>query len=181
MNIDKQKLKALAEAAGMAHGWYQETSFGLRGVSGRSEQAFIAAASPSAILALLAEIQRLEREADQAKADGADAFGLAQGRADTIDQLKSENEALRRIISESATACGAAVSVECSLEFMQHLPGEIALVIGALRKDAERWRFVRNAVPNRSPFAVWREGSLPFLGSKADEAVDAAMAREVSR
>jgi hypothetical protein len=45
-------------------------------------------------------------------------------------------QALRKIISESATACGAAVSVECSLSFMAELPTEIASVIGALRKKS---------------------------------------------
>lgn len=55
--------------------------------------------------------------------------------AEERDQLKAENEALRKIISESATACGAAVSVECSLEFMAMLPGEIASVIGKLRQE----------------------------------------------
>ena len=49
------------------------------------------------------------------------------------DQLKAENEALRKIISDSATSCGAAVSVECSLDFMAHLPVEIFSVISKLR------------------------------------------------
>ncbi|TWC17145.1 hypothetical protein FBY06_1187 [Pseudomonas sp. SJZ085] len=53
-------------------------------------------------------------------------------------ELLAENEALRKIISDSATSCGAAVSVECSLDFMAHLPIEIFSVISKLRKDAER-------------------------------------------
>ena len=52
---------------------------------------------------------------------------------DERDQLKAENEALRKIISDSATSCGAAVSVECSLDFMAHLPVEIFSVISKLR------------------------------------------------
>ena len=35
---------------------------------------------------------------DQAKADGAEAWGLAQGRADDIDRLKAENEALAHLL-----------------------------------------------------------------------------------
>lgn len=49
------------------------------------------------------------------------------------DQLKAENDALRKVISDSATSCGAAVSVECSLDFMGHLPVEIFSVISKLR------------------------------------------------
>ena len=49
-----------------------------------------------------------------------------------IQQL-AEIEALRQIISDSATSCGAAVSVECTLDFMKHLPVEIFSVISKLR------------------------------------------------
>ncbi|HDQ4479369.1 TPA: ead/Ea22-like family protein [Pseudomonas aeruginosa] len=62
---------------------------------------FIAAANPKAILALL----------------------------DEIDRLKAENEALRKIISECAKACGAGCAPECTLEFMSMLPGEISSVV----------------------------------------------------
>ncbi|CRM73226.1 hypothetical protein [Pseudomonas sp. 25 R 14] len=48
-------------------------------------------------------------------------------------ELKAENERLRQIVSDSATSCGAAVSVECSLDFMAHLPVEIFSVISKLR------------------------------------------------
>jgi hypothetical protein len=91
MTIDKAKLKEIAKATD----------------DPENEQAwdqFMEATSPQAILALLAEIERLEREVDQAKADGADAFGLAQCRADTIDQLKAENAALRSTCA-GASAC----------------------------------------------------------------------------
>lgn len=44
------------------------------------------------------------------------------------EALMAENAKLRQIIIECATACGAAVSVECSIEFMQLLPGEITLM-----------------------------------------------------
>lgn len=48
---------------------------------------------------------------------------------DEIDRLKAENEALRKIISECATACGAGCAPECTLEFMSMLPGEISSVV----------------------------------------------------
>lgn len=47
----------------------------------------------------------------------------------------------------------------------------------SLRKDAERWRFVRNPVGNGSPFAIWSERRNLFLGKYADEAIDSAMSQ----
>jgi len=44
----------------------------------------------------------------------------------------------------------------------------------SMRKDAERWRFVRNPTATGSPFAVWSERTNLFLGKFADEAIDAA-------
>lgn len=46
-----------------------------------------------------------------------------------------------------------------------------------LRKDAERYRFVRNPVGNGSAFAIWSEKTNLFLGKHADEAIDAAMGK----
>ncbi|WP_225006415.1 hypothetical protein [Pseudomonas aeruginosa] len=45
------------------------------------------------------------------------------------DRLMVENEALRKIISECAKACGAGCAPECTLEFMSMLPGEISSVV----------------------------------------------------
>ncbi|WP_218040109.1 ead/Ea22-like family protein, partial [Pseudomonas aeruginosa] len=67
----------------------------------RNNAAFMAAANPNTILDLL----------------------------DEIDRLKAENVALRKIISECATACGAGCAPECTLEFMSMLPGEISSVV----------------------------------------------------
>lgn len=47
----------------------------------------------------------------------------------------------------------------------------------SMRKDAERWRFVRNPTATGSPFAVWSERTNLFLGKFADEAIDAAMSQ----
>ncbi|MBD1589760.1 hypothetical protein [Pseudomonas typographi] len=109
---------------------------------------FESAANPTVILALIAENERLQsfkaayfewQDKTQWVQDRSQVHECGMHRADAlkgrIDQLKAEVEALRKIISESATACGAAVSVECSLEFMQHLPGEIASVLGGLRNQ----------------------------------------------
>ena len=48
-----------------------------------------------------------------------------------------EIERLRSIISDCAKSCGATVSVECSLDFMAHLPVEIAAVISILREERD--------------------------------------------
>lgn len=57
-----------------------------------------------------------------------------------IRGIVAERDALRQIVSDCATACGAGCDASCSLDFMQHIPGEIRLVVEALRKDAEQWR-----------------------------------------
>lgn len=118
---------------------------------------FYSELTPEVVLALLTENDQLDRLVLANKVI-SDSF---RGER---DQLKDENDTLK------ATAMG-----------IRDAWREDQVELGVLRKDAERWRFVRNAVPNRSSFAVWHEGSLPFLGSKADEAVDAAMAKEASQ
>ncbi|AVK05245.1 hypothetical protein CSB93_4838 [Pseudomonas paraeruginosa] len=73
--------------------------------AGGEDSAFRAAANPQAILKLIAEVELLSA------------------------RLKAENVALRKIISECATACGAGCAPECTLEFMSMLPGEISSVV----------------------------------------------------
>ena len=55
--------------------------------------------------------------------------------AQNILSLLDEVISLRKIISECADACDAVVSPECTLAFMQQLPGEIAAVMSRLRRD----------------------------------------------
>lgn len=64
--------------------------------------------------------------------------------------------------------------VQLMVSEIRHLKAEV----NALRKDAERWRFVRNPVGTGSPFAIWSERTNLFLGKFADEAIDAAMTKE---
>ncbi|EKQ6351802.1 TPA: hypothetical protein NII06_006387 [Pseudomonas aeruginosa] len=97
---------------------------------------FIAAANPQAILGLIEEVEKLR--ADTSSMRGSlnanskcmkklikDGTRAAKER----DRLRAENEALRKIISECATACGAGCAPECTLEFMSMLPGEISSVV----------------------------------------------------
>lgn len=48
----------------------------------------------------------------------------------------------------------------------------------ALRKDAERYRFVRNPIGTSSPLAIWNEGKMPLFSGMADAVVDEFMAKE---
>lgn len=77
--------------------------------------------------------QEILAERDQLKAINFDSAAVLDAAKGEIARLKAENKALRQIISDCATSCGAAVSVECSLEFMGHLPVEIFSVISKLR------------------------------------------------
>ncbi|MBM2781856.1 hypothetical protein [Pseudomonas aeruginosa] len=83
---------------------------------------FIAAANPQAILGLIEEVEKLR--ADTSSMRGSlnanskcmkklikDGTRAAKER----DRLRAENEALRKIISECATACGAGCAPECTL------------------------------------------------------------------
>lgn len=115
MTIDKQKLKALAEAA--TPGPWKKTidgvmpegrGFGIFGNFGATDaeenRTFIAAANPATILALLAEIDRLEAQVRLAGVAAEVTVHQEVGRAVTRelvlaherDQLKAENEKLRR-------------------------------------------------------------------------------------
>lgn len=159
---DYSELKRLAETADK-----KMPTFGA-GIAHR--QAFRDATRPVAVLELLAELENL-RGCDKAYAEvwekaralGCELDDYQQGakvEADAADEaraevrkLRAENEALRKIISESASACGAAVSVECSLEFMAMLPSEIASVIGGLRKAEQ-------------PLEPVSGDELPAIGSK---------------
>ena len=54
-----------------------------------------------------------------------------------LRRLRAENEALRSIISKTATEIGAHVSTECSLDFMAMLPDEARAVVKDLTLKAE--------------------------------------------
>ncbi len=84
---------------------------------------------------LAEEVIRIERNEDEPISAAWELFDSAASPKtilallDEIDRLKAENEALRKIISECATACGAGCAPECTLEFMSMLPGEISSVV----------------------------------------------------
>lgn len=187
MTIDKAKLKDLAQAVAE-----------LEDIPERQDEHAEAVAYLEThmhchtILALLAEIERLEsakgdpvgsfdkhmeymQENIRLKAENEDYKSGQERYEQIIEDLKAENEALRKIISESSAACGAAVSVECSLEFMAMLPSEIGTVLTALRKDAERWKFFKELSCQIQAFPhAWGQ----MTPEKMDFMCDEAMAKE---
>ena len=133
------ELKQAAEGAVNAgNHWGRRDSF---------ERQLAKLATPEAVLALIAENERDElalrafsrvaetavTERDQLRAEIAGLRTGYEAYQQVNAELKAENERLRQIVSDSATSCGAAVSVECSLDFMAHLPVEIFSVISKLR------------------------------------------------
>lgn len=95
MTIDKAQLKSLAEAS-LVGDWYESGDLryedrktgDVHGLH-HDDDRFIATANPATILALLEEISRIETES-------AYVMAGSRTRAEIIDQLKAENEALRK-------------------------------------------------------------------------------------
>lgn len=148
MTIDKEKLRDLAGQSALEPKWYEAGSHGLKNVSHLHDRAFIAAASPATVLALLKEIERLERrnsnqqESIRQYQDHMEGGESILSLTNERDQLKAENE--------------------------------------ALRKDSERYRFVRSPLGTGSPLAIWNEGKMPLFSAMADTVVDEFMAKEAS-
>jgi len=111
MNIDKQKLKALAEAATQSHGvrrvevdhngvhvigdgsWKILSAWHTPDGKGSQNAEFAAAASSATVLALLAEIESTENRLH-------DVAELCATVEQERDQLKVENEALRKQVAD---------------------------------------------------------------------------------
>lgn len=143
--------------------------------------------APDVLLELIADYERVTNNRDMWKGQCERQSEMLRLTHEADKLLKAECEGLRKIISDSAAACGAAVSVECSLEFMAMLPSEIGSVVGGLRKDARRYRFLRNqhwpvaylaVVVN--PKASVKLGHDCPSGDRLDEQVDGVMKREAS-
>lgn len=61
-----------------------------------------------------------------------------QANPAAVLELIAENERLRQIIINSSKEVGAALSTECSLEFMERLPQEIWLVMQRQQDGADQ-------------------------------------------
>lgn len=154
MTIDKQKLKALAEAVGSTGCHW--------GRRDHAERVMGAELSADTILALLAEIERLERDAK----NDAIAYRAAIERQEEIrqerGQLKAENQMLR--------------DEDLKWQELREQEAEIERLKTeneALRKDAERYRWLK-----RQRSKAWRDAAgVPM--NHTDAFIDAAMAKEV--
>lgn len=185
MTIDKQKLKALAEAFPSDLDWDSNTEPFFNGPSGESlgggstgfysvygqpftidgeeydgteyvsictrEFAEFVCSARSAVLALLAEIERLEYQAEsRRRLHAKECVAMSEVQGDLIDerdQLKAENQALRKALGE--------ISVQ--------VDGNIRCTV----------RDVVNGLPDVQDIYGYCDA--------IDEIIDAAMAKEVSQ
>ncbi|RAS34037.1 MULTISPECIES: hypothetical protein [unclassified Pseudomonas] len=136
---------------------------------------FALACTPATVLALLAELNR-----------------LATSRSKKERELEQELEVWHR--GPFCWTCGDAGDVhditgewrgECDCLSAQLINAnrerdQLKAENEALRKDAERYRFVRNPIGTSSPLAIWNEGKMPLFSSMADAVVDEFMAKEAS-
>lgn len=162
MTIDKAKLKALAEAA--TQGEWSHERFGViqagpviqfANGSGRQQIAmatgadwmvqgeqianaeFMAAANPSVVLALLSEIEQLRDSNEQVCANYNRVSFASEERGKQIDQLKAENEALRKSI---------AGKVVCNLDLFEDLRDSAAAEADQHRQSMGTYRPQRQEV-----------------------------------
>jgi hypothetical protein len=115
------------------------------------------------------EIASLRRELAELREDKRIVDELLDAAVEQRDEARSENATLREIISESAAAIGngAAIAPQCSVEFMQGLPREIALCTSRLTAPLQ-W-IIDN--PGAHPMNMWRvaqDGLRKLAGEKAD-------------
>lgn len=149
MTIDKEKLKALAEAATPGRHYdrlesagggikyecagddgslvlkvdHKNNEFGFVGDRGEADEAFFLACSPATVLALLAEIERLELIGRiSCNFDGYKAV-LAER-----DQLKAENEALRKALGEISGQVDG--NIRCAVRDVVNCRGDVQDIYG---------------------------------------------------
>lgn len=188
MTIDKQKLKALAEAATPGRHYdrlesagggikyectgddgslvlkvdHKNNEFGFVGDGGEADEAFFLACSPATILALLAEIERLEsakgdpvgsfdkhmeymQENIRLKAENEDYKSGQDRYEQIIEDLKAENEALRSGRAINRLTCAEVREVfnqayyqprEIGSDGEQCRAGVLAVIDAAMAKEA---------------------------------------------
>ncbi|MFW3166300.1 hypothetical protein WBQ28_17610 [Pseudomonas syringae pv. syringae] len=146
MTVDIEKLEALAKGAKSGGAEWSDLDINTERMY-MAEGALVRLyeyATPAVLLELLSDNEALRglyqmhkqteaREMRDLKAENAGLKTGYEAYERVNAELRAECEALRKIVSDSATSCGAAVSVECSLDFMGHLPVEIFSVVSKLR------------------------------------------------
>ena len=217
---DYSELKRLAEAC-ENHNWRflteKLTEYGIRDDHGyiaflpvehpakygacparEAKARFLGAMTPAAVLALIAENERLERLAESRLLNWeAEGRALLEACSDR-NQLKAENEALRKQIPSTEIvwcACGDGHAANSyGAGFMDANGGVCANCdaanqgvepdLDAMRKDAERYRWLRSQHWNESGMVVAchpkKSVKLGFdcpSGERLDHAIDAAMSK----
>lgn len=186
MAIDKEKLKALAKASEEwseeigEREWYAEGTF-KKPFFSPCDAKFISSTSPTTVLALLAEIERLDRESQNLSNQLGNCDRERRAFRDERDQLRAENLRLRTDIESWRLTVEAERRIKrVTTDELEHLKGPgFAAELAALRKDADRYRWLRDEeyLHNWAQVHVCDE---PRRAEITDAAIDAAMGKEAS-
>jgi len=182
MTVDIEKLEALEKAATEdCVKWYALKQLKSRAIDNSAAELMIAA-NPSAVLELIAEL-KATRSAGEVFSKGCELLEAQR------DQIKAENETLKSTLAterlsgfaasfyQVADAVGVTGARSATPE--QVFNGEVMPAIEALRKDADRYRFLRDANDDLIAACSIGEDSITFLGSvDLDQHIDAAMGKE---
>lgn len=161
---DIQKLKALAEAAPTGP-WYPPDETSHKGMVFDCDLGSL----------LRYESIDTERDACVAYVAAANPAAVLELIAE-IERLREEIALDNKIIADRDRLLDL---FECP-DHGQCIPYAMEQV-DALRKDAERYRFVRNPIARGSSLAIWHEGRLPMFSGLADAAIDSDMRKEASQ
>ncbi len=170
MTIDKEKLKALAKAANAVTTDVNITmAVGADPEEVKAVQDYLQQTMPKNVLALLAEIERLEMDSRSLKGScsklGAEHAGMSRlyKKANRMqfearqerDQLKAENEALRKVV---------AGKVVCDLDLFEDLRDSAASEADEHRQHMAAYR------PQRQEVLDWTVKRCDLLLAVAKEA-----------
>ncbi|MBA6142321.1 hypothetical protein H4B97_07515 [Pseudomonas juntendi] len=143
MTVDKEQLKSLAEAS-LTGDWYEAGDLryedrrtgDIHGLH-HDDDRFIAAAGPATVLALLAEVEQLRDSHEQVCTNYNRVSFTSEERGKQIEQLKAENEMLRKSI---------AGKVVCDLELFEDLRDSAAAEADQHRQSMGSYRPQRQEV-----------------------------------
>lgn len=180
---------------------HKNGEFGFIGPKGEEDEAFFLACTPQAVIELIAEVERLRTRLEIDERTPYDGIACRdetiKGLDEKCDRLKAENEALRQFAAEAYQVLGALDAPENVLDNasdaangapLRHetLLPFFAEDYEALRKDAERYRWLRDLprgtshgdltimlAKNRPAPNQWCTDTI--RGEALDAAIDAAL------
>ncbi|MGY4663215.1 hypothetical protein ACVWZ9_004009 [Pseudomonas chlororaphis] len=145
---------------------------------------FIAAASPVAVLALIAEIETLKAGFKNFHRSLCERFGYFH---DDIDWQRDQVSLEEHIATQFNHVNAENSSLRGQMEMVQRGAGQLKAENEALRKDAERYRSLRKGLITQGPecmvgvcIDVWDADCTGYLVTleEADQAIDAAISKE---